>query len=84
MDLRELYEKKSEFIGKEVSLHGWVRNHRKQKNIGFIDFFDGTCFNSIQLVYDDSNPDFAKISATHIGSAIEAQGTVVKTETKSK
>ena len=82
MDLRELYEKKSEFIGKEVSLHGWVRNHRKQKNIGFIDFFDGTCFNSIQLVYDDSNPDFAKISATHIGSAIEAQGTVVENGNK--
>lgn len=82
MDLRELYEKKSEFIGKEVSLHGWVRNHRKQKNIGFIDFFDGTCFNSIQLVYDDSNPDFAKISTTHIGSAIEAQGTVVENGNK--
>lgn len=78
MDLRELYEKKSEFIGKEVSLHGWVRNHRKQKTIGFIDFFDGTCFNSIQLVYGDSNPDFAKISATHIGAAIEAEGTVVE------
>lgn len=82
MDLRELYEKKSKFIGKEVSLHGWVRNHRKQKNIGFIDFFDGTCFNSIQLVYDDSNPDFAKISTTHIGSAIEAVGTVVENGNK--
>lgn len=82
MDLRELYKKKSEFIGKEVSLHGWVRNHRKQKNIGFIDFFDGTCFNSIQLVYDDSNPDFAKISTTHIGSAIEAVGTVVENGNK--
>lgn len=82
MDLRELYAKKSEFIGKTVSLHGWVRNHRKQKNIGFIDFFDGTCFNSIQLVYDDSNPEFSKISTTHIGAAIEAEGIVVENRDK--
>ncbi len=78
MDLRDLYNKKAEYIGKEVSLHGWVRNHRKQKSIGFIDFFDGTCFNSIQLVYDDTNPEFSKISTTHIGAAIEITGTVVE------
>ncbi|MCH5190514.1 MAG: asparagine--tRNA ligase [Oscillospiraceae bacterium] len=82
MDLRELYQKKSEFIGKTVSLHGWVRNHRKQKSIGFIDFFDGTCFNSIQLVYDDTNPEFSKISTTHIGAAIEIEGTVVENGNK--
>ena len=41
---RELKERLAELQGQEVSLQGWIRNHRKQKNMGFIDFFDGTCF----------------------------------------
>ena len=38
--------------GQQVKLQGWIRNHRKQKNMGFIDFFDGTCFKNPQVVYD--------------------------------
>ena len=43
MDVKELYEKIDDLMGKEVFLQGWVRNHRKQKEFGFIDFSDGTC-----------------------------------------
>lgn len=38
---RELKERLEELTGQEVLLRGWIRNHRKQKNMGFIDFFDG-------------------------------------------
>ena len=41
---RELKERLNELQGQTVMLQGWIRNHRKQKNMGFIDFFDGTCF----------------------------------------
>ena len=40
---KELKERLSELQGQEVTLRGWIRNHRKQKNMGFIDFFDGPC-----------------------------------------
>ena len=36
---RELKERLQELQGREVTLQGWIRNHRKQKNLGFIDFF---------------------------------------------
>ena len=52
MDVKELYESLDSLMGKEVTLQGWVRNHRKQKEFGFIDFYDGTCFESVQLIYD--------------------------------
>ena len=29
LDVRDIFE--SDYIGKEVTLSGWVRNHRKQK-----------------------------------------------------
>ena len=35
MDVRELYEKVEELLNKEVTLQGWIRNHRKQKEFGF-------------------------------------------------
>ena len=62
---------------KEVTIQGWIRNHRKQKEFGFIDFSDGTCFNHIQVVYDDKLDDFDDIQKYHVGSAIEVSGKVV-------
>ena len=53
LDVKELYEKTEEYLDKEVTLQGWIRNHRKQKEFGFIDFSDGTCFKHVQLVYDN-------------------------------
>ena len=47
MDLRDLFKQYKEFLGKEVTVQGWIRNHRKQKELGFIDFFDGTYFTSV-------------------------------------
>ena len=80
MDVRELFEKKDELLGKTVTLSGWVRNHRKQKEFGFIDFSDGTCFKHLQLVYKDSLSDFDEITKIKIGSSIEVVGKVIKSE----
>ncbi len=80
MFLKDIYSDMEAYIGKTVTLKGWVRNHRKQKNMGFIDFFDGTCFKSMQLVYDETTPNFDEVQGFHIGSAIEAEGMLRKTE----
>ena len=74
---RYLKEHLSELLGQEVCMQGWIRNHRKQKNIGFIDFYDGTCFKNPQVVYDETIADFARVSQLHIGSAITVKGKVV-------
>ena len=78
MDLVELFNKKGELIGKEIKVNGWIRNHRKQKEFGFIDFSDGTCFKHLQVVYDNKLVNFDDIQKMHVGSAIEVVGTLVK------
>ena len=78
MDVKELYKRKEEFLNKDVTLQGWIRNHRKQKEMGFIDFNDGTFFKGVQLVYDNKLIDFEEIQKLHIGSAITVTGTIVK------
>ena len=74
---RELKERLAELQGQEICLQGWVRNHRRQKNIGFIDFFDGTCFKNPQVVYDGNIADYERISTLHVGAAVTVAGTVV-------
>ncbi len=74
---RALKERLDELQGQEVCLQGWIRNHRKQKNMGFIDFYDGTCFKNPQVVYDSSITDFAAVSTLHVGAAITVRGKVV-------
>ena len=82
MDIKEIYEKKASLIGKEIEVSGWIRNHRKQKEFGFIDFSDGTCFKHLQVVYDNTNDNFLDIQKYHIGSAIKVKGILVKSEGK--
>lgn len=78
IDTKDLYEKIDEYMGKVVTLEGWIRNHRKQKEFGFIDFSDGTCFDHIQVVYDDQLSSFLDIQKYHVGSAVRVEGEVVE------
>ena len=82
LDVKEVYDKLDEVMGKEIKLQGWIRNHRKQKEFGFIDFNDGTSFKNIQIVYDDKLDCFLDVQQLHIGSAIEVVGVVVESPAK--
>ena len=82
MDIKEIYEDLSKHMDKEVVIKGWIRNHRKQKEFGFIDLSDGTCFKTVQLVYDKDLKDFETIQKFHIGSALLVKGKVVESSGK--
>ena len=80
LDVKDLYDGIKDYMDKEVTLQGWIKNHRKQKEFGFIDFSDGTSFKHVQLVYDNSLEDFDEIAKLHIGCAITVTGTIIKSE----
>ena len=80
IDLRELYLNIDKYLDKEIAIKGWIRKQRKQKEFGFIDFSDGTCFKHMQIVYDKNTTDFDKIDAFKHGSAICVTGILVKSE----
>ena len=75
MDIKELFEK--DYIDKKIRVQGWIRNHRKQAHFGFIDLSDGTCFEHLQVVYDDKLDCFDEITKLKIGSAVTLEGTLV-------
>ena len=82
MDVRELILNVDSYMGKEVTLQGWIKNHRKQKEFGFIDFADGTCIEHVQLVYNNELKEFDEIQKYRVGCAITVHGKVIKSEGK--
>ena len=75
MDLKDLF--KGYKIGDIVTVQGWIRNHRKQKEFGFIDFSDGTTQEHLQIVYDNNLSNFDDIQKMLVGCAIEVKGELV-------
>ena len=82
MSVKEIFESKKDYLNKSIEIKGWIRNHRKQKEFGFIDFNDGTCFKSIQVVYDNKLKTFDEITTYHVGSSVLVKGEVIKSEGK--
>lgn len=77
--VRELYRSRDAYLGKKVSVGGWVRSVRDSKAFGFIVLNDGTFFETLQIVYHDTMENFAEISKLNVGSAILVTGELVAT-----
>ena len=78
MTIKDILEKKEELLDKKITVSGWIRNHRPQKEFGFIDFSDGTCFKHLQIVYDNTLDNFDSISKLLVGCSLEVEGILVK------
>lgn len=77
MDVKDITK---DLIGKDITVQGWIRNHRKQATFGFIDFSDGTSFKHLQIVYDESIKNFDEVSKLLVGCAIEVKGILVESQ----
>ena len=82
MDLFKVFKEKK--IGDKVKVEGWIRNNRSQKNFGFIDFYDGTTFESLQIIYDDNMDNFSDLTHLHVGASIESTGILTESNGKQK
>ncbi len=78
-DIKELYREREKFIGREVTIGGWVRSNRDSKNFGFLVINDGTFFEPLQVVYADKLSNFDEICKTNVGAALVIRGTIVAT-----
>jgi len=78
MDLCNVLKDKK--IGSKIEIEGWIRSNRDQKDFGFIDFYDGTSFESLQIVYDKSLSNFDEVCKFLLGSAIKVKGELVESQ----
>jgi len=77
--IREIYKDREAYLGKEVSIGGWVRSNRDSKAFGFLMISDGTWFDQLQVVYHDTMANFGEIAKVNVGAALIIRGTLVAT-----
>jgi len=70
--------RKPEAIGREVILQGWVRTRRDSKGgFSFIELNDGSCLGNIQIIADQSLPNYeTEIRHLGTGCSIRVEGVV--------
>lgn len=79
VSVRELYREKDKYVGKEITVGGWVRSNRDSKSFGFITLNDGTFFETLQVVYADKLANFPELAKINVGSAVIVTGELVAT-----
>ena len=80
--LKEILEKKEEYLDKEIYLEGWVKNIRNSSNLSFINLNDGSTFEDIQIVVLKDIKNYEEIKNINIYSSIYVKGILVKSEGK--
>ncbi len=78
--IKELFENKENYADKQVVVCGWARTIRDSKVFGFIELNDGSCFKSLQIVFEQNTiENFDEIAKLNVGSALVVTGHVVLT-----
>ncbi|MDR3600758.1 MAG: asparagine--tRNA ligase [Desulfosporosinus sp.] len=75
--VKEIYRETDQFLNQKVELSGWVRTVRSSKAFGFIEINDGSFFENIQVVFEESLTNFTEIGKLTISSALRIQGTLI-------
>jgi len=76
--IRDLFASSADYIGKALTVGGWVRTSRDSKNFGFIELNDGSCFKNLQLVLDGTLDCYNDAIHYNVGAAIIAEGVLVE------
>ena len=78
--VRSIYENIDAYKDKSVVLGGWIRNIRDSKAFGFIDLNDGSCFKTVQIVFEREIIDnYDEIAKQNVGAAVVVEGVVALT-----
>ncbi len=78
--VRSIYENIDAYKDKSVILGGWIRNIRDSKAFGFIDLNDGSCFKTVQVVFEREIIDnYDEIAKQNVGAAVVVEGVVALT-----
>ncbi len=78
-DIIDVIEK-DDYLGKEITVCGWVRTARDSKNVAFLALNDGTSLNHLQIVIDKSSDIAVDPEATKLGASLKVTGEVVKND----
>lgn len=80
VQIKEIFRNQKDYVGKEISVCGWIRQIRDSKKLGFIELNDGSFFKCIQVIFEeDKISNFKDVAKLSISSSISVKGDLVGT-----
>lgn len=76
--IKDIFEEPTKFLGKTITLGGWTKTTRDNKNFGFIELNDGTFFKSLQVIFTNELENFQEISKLGVGTSLSVTGVLVE------
>lgn len=75
--IKEIFKREEELIDSEVEVCGWIKTQRASKNFGFIELNDGSCYKTLQVVYDEKLSNFEEVQKLTLSTSIKVSGKLV-------
>lgn len=77
--LKDIFRNPDKYLDKKLTVCGWIRNIRDSKAFGFIVITDGTFFEPLQVVYNDTLDNIEQIRKLNVGAALLVTGQLIAT-----
>lgn len=74
LQIKELYKNQQNYENRNITICGWVKSNRDSKSFGFLSVNDGTFFQPVQVVYDDTLSNYNIIRKINVGAALIITG----------
>ncbi len=74
--IKQLFKESDSFKEKEVTIMGWVRTNRAQAQFGFLNVNDGSFFDNLQIVYDNTISNFEEVNKYRVGVSVKVTGII--------
>ena len=76
----DIFKEKEKYLGKEVTIEGWIRQIRDSKQLAFIELNDGTFFKPVQVIAeDDKISNYKEVAKLNLSASILVTGKLVET-----
>lgn len=74
LQIKDLYKNQQNYENRNITICGWVKSNRDSKSFGFLSVNDGTFFQPVQVVYDDTLSNYNIIRKINVGAALIITG----------
>ena len=74
LQIKELYKNQQNYENRNITICGWVKSNRDSRSFGFLSVNDGTFFQPVQVVYDDTLSNYNTIRKINVGAALIITG----------
>jgi asparaginyl-tRNA synthetase len=76
--ISEIFVSPTTYLETDLTVNGWIRTIRESKTFGFIELNDGSYFKNLQIVFDDTLPNFEEVCKLGISSSLTIEGKLVE------